>query len=135
MLASEKISSMDNVVILDIVGLCHELCHRLNFVKLPGAYLQWSLGTTENNWCLGEDFWACQPISVAVKTSKGYECHSGLLSVAVPAKVSAFYAPFRMIKAERSCLSKSLHPVLDECWMMLLWIIEQNMRAKILVAL
>lgn len=41
MLASEKrISSMDNMVILNIVGLCHELCHRLNFVKLPGAYLQ-----------------------------------------------------------------------------------------------
>lgn len=45
---------MDNVVIRNIVGLCHKLCHRLNFVKLPGAYLQRSLGTTENSWCLGD---------------------------------------------------------------------------------
>lgn len=54
MLVSEKrISSIDNVVILNNVGLCHELCHELNFVKLPGAYLQRGLGTTENNWCFG----------------------------------------------------------------------------------
>lgn len=54
MLVSEKrISSVDNVVILNIAGLCHELCHRLNFVKLPGAYLPQSLGTSEYNWCLG----------------------------------------------------------------------------------
>lgn len=54
LVSGKRISSMDNVVILNIVGLCHKLCHRLNFVKLPGAYLQRSLGTTENSWCLGD---------------------------------------------------------------------------------
>lgn len=41
-------------IIVNNVGLCHELCHKLNFVKLPGAYLQQGLVTTENNWCLGD---------------------------------------------------------------------------------
>lgn len=58
MLVSEKRISMHNVVILNIVGLCHEFCHRLNFVKLPGVYLPQSLGTTENSWLLGDvDIW------------------------------------------------------------------------------
>lgn len=59
-------------------------------------------------------------MNVVVKTSKGYKCLSGLLSIAVPAKVFAFYALFRMVKAERSWRSKSLHPILGKRSVMLL---------------
>lgn len=52
---------------------------------------------------------------MVLKTNKEYKCLSGLLSITVPAKVLAFVALFRMIKAERGCRPKSLHPILGKC--------------------